>query len=181
MSGEPHPLTPSPSTGRGNRTRAHSGLVSFGAWSALTLIVGGVGLVLVGFFLPWFQGDGVFALRTFSGFGLARDLHTLTTSMETVTGGSLTPLLFYLAPAGAVGVALYTVLAGASAISKLLALLVGVYTLAGVMAALVVAMTAVTDVDRYLGAPSWGLGVTVAGAMLMVAGGVMGGKRDGGA
>lgn len=137
------------------------------------LIVAGAALVVAGFFLPWFEGDGVFALRTFSGFGLARDLHTLTTSMETVTGGSLTPLLFYLAPAGAVGVALYAVLVGASAISKLLALLVGIYTLAVVTVAIVVAMTALTDAGRYLTAPSWGLGVTGAGALLMVAGGVM--------
>ena len=137
------------------------------------LTVTGAALVVAGFFLPWFQGDGVFALRTFSGFGLARDLHTLTTSMETVTGGSLTPLLFYIAPACAVGVALYVVLAGMSAVSRLLALVVGAYTLALAIVALVVATTTVTDADRYLGAPSWGLGITAFGAALMLAGRLM--------
>src|SRR5688572_11808070 len=182
--GEPLPLAPSPFdrlraqplTGRGNRTRTRHSLVSFGDLTMLALIVGGAVAVLVGFFLPWFQGDSVFALRTFSGFGLARDLHTLT-STEIVTGSSLAPLLFYIAPAGAVGVALYALLAGMSSVARLLALVVGAYILAVVIGALVVATTALTDADRYLGAPSWGLGVTVAGAALMLAGALRRGER----
>jgi len=129
-------------------------------------------LVVAGFFLPWVQGDGVFALRTFSGFGLARDLHTITSSIETVTGGSLTPLLFYIAPAGAVGIAVYTALAGVSALSRMLSTGVGVYALALAVLVLVIAMTPVTDATRLLGTPSWGLGVTVAGGALLVAGGL---------
>ncbi len=138
--------------------------------AAALIMIGGV-LVVVGFFLPWFHGDGIFALRTFSGFGLARELRTLTTSIDTVRGGALSPLLFYIAPAGAVGVALYTVLAEASTVSKALSFVAGTYTLALVAVALVLATTTLTDAGRYLGAPSWGLGVTVAGAMLMLASG----------
>jgi len=149
--------------------------------AAVWLIVGGAALVVAGFFLPWFQGDGVFALRTLSGFGLARDLHTLTSSMETVTGGSLSPLLFYIAPAGAVGAAIYTALAGKSGVSRLFSVTAGLYGLALAAAVLVVAMTPVTDATRLLGAPSWGLGVTAFGAAVMVAVGLWRGERDNGA
>jgi hypothetical protein len=141
-------------------------------------VIVGATLVVVGFFLPWFQGGSVFALHTFSGFGLARDLHTLTASTDIVTGSSLAPLLFYIAPAGAVGVALYAVLAGMSWVARLLMFVLGVYTIAVVIGALFVATTALTDADRYLGAPSWGLGVTVAGAALMLVGGLWRGEHD---
>ncbi len=183
--GEPHPpstgsgqrLTPSSLTGRENRSPTHPGHLAFDSATASVLV--GATLVVVGFFLPWFRGDGVFALRTFSGFGLARDLHTLTTSMGTVAGGSLTPLLFYIAPAGAVGVALYVVLAGASSgVARLLALLLGIYTFAVTIGALIIAMTPVINVDRYLGRPSWGLGVTAIGATLLMASALWRSERD---
>ena len=148
--------------------------------AGVMLTVIGACLVVAGFFLPWFEGDGVFALRTFSGFGLARDLHTLTTSMRTVTGGSLSPLLFYIAPAGAVGVASYAVLAGMSAVTRLLTFVLGLYTLLVAIGALIIATTAVTDADRYMGTPSWGLGVTAIGAVLMLAGGWWRGEPDAG-
>jgi hypothetical protein len=160
---------------------AHTVTASSRPIAGAVLAVIGAVLIVAGFFLPWFEGDGMFALRTFSGSGLARDLHTLTASMETVMGGALTPLLFYIVPAGAVGVALYSVLAGMSAVTRLLTLVLAVYTLAVAFVALVLATTAVTDADRYLGAPSWGLGVTMLGAALMLAGGIRRGERDEGA
>ena len=134
----------------------------------MILTLAGAVLIVAGFFLPWLQGDGVFAMRTFSGFDFATVAHNVVRGMAVSSTQSLAPALFYFAPAAAIGVASYATLAPGSGPGRLAALTVGCYTLCLVIAALVLALTPISQATRLLGPPSWGLMVTALGALTLV-------------
>jgi len=129
-------------------------------------------LVLVGFFQPWMDGAGVFALRSFSGLDFARLLRNLEIAADS-TGDrgqiTATALAIYLVPALAVNAAVLSQLSAsvrplhrAAGVASLVA---GAYSLALLTFILLLSVTPINDFSRVVGAPSWGFWLTLSGAL----------------
>jgi hypothetical protein len=141
--------------------------------------VTGAALIVVGFFLPWLDGTAEFAGRDFSGFDFARLIRNLEVTAESRSEGGqlqMTALLLYLTPALAVNSAVLWLarstvglpiiaVAGASVAA-------GVYALAIMSALLFLSVVELNDFAGVVGAPLYGMLISVIGCAVLLAVGV---------
>ncbi len=130
------------------------------------------GLVLTGFFLPWIHGAGVFSLRSFSGFDLARLVRHYEIAVDSPTFPRAIALALYFAPACALNAALVSVVAGRLGLSRRLRALTlmgsGGYACLIVGTVLVASLGAVGQAQRALSQPEPGLALAAAGSLALV-------------
>lgn len=138
----------------------------------LTLV--GAALVFGGFFLPWMDGSGPFALRTFSGFDFARLVRNFEITSEStqataeVRGAAI---VMYLIPAAAVNAAVLNLSTSLTGLPpRIVAWAVvacAAYILVVLSLLLVLSLFPLNDFESAVGLPTWGFGVTLGGALLM--------------
>lgn len=126
---------------------------------------------LTAFFLPWMNGDGTFALRTFSGFDFARlirNFEITAASQQDVAQVRGTAVLFYLAPALLVNSASVYALAPLIGASQRLCgvalAAAGIYALALVALLLVMGALPLSPLAPHVAMPREGMLITVAAA-----------------
>jgi hypothetical protein len=137
---------------------------------AAILAVGGAVLVVLGFFLPWFEGAAEFVGRDFSGFDLAR----LVRNFEIVADSSseegrlrVTAVVLYMVPALAANGATFAVVPPLRAWAPV-ALGIGAgYGLFVLVCAGVLTVVSWTELERVMG--EWAIGylMSVFGATLL--------------
>lgn len=131
-------------------------------------------LVLGGFFSPWMDGSSVFDLRNFSGFDFARLVRNFeVTANSAEASGQLraTAVAIYLIPALAINGALLYLLSSFAGWLRYAAgvalLLAAGYIVAMLFALLFLSVVPVNQFADVVGLPSWGFGLTLAGALLL--------------
>lgn len=136
--------------------------------------VAGAALVMMGFFLPWMDGANAFDLRTFSGFDFARLVRNfeITADSAQASGGiRVTAIAIYLMPALAInGAVLHQVSAFAKSLHRaagVALLLAALYILSMLSVLLFLSVVPVNRLADAVGSPSWGFGLTLAGALLL--------------
>lgn len=151
-----------------------------GVRAALALVpaeavsIAAAALVCAGFFLPWMDGAGPFALRSFSGFDFARLVRNFEITADTASSSAQvrgSAVAIYLVPAAAVNAAVLHALARFAGLSRRAAaaalVIASAYVLAVLGLVLVLSLAPLNGFASAVGLPSWGFALTLAGALAL--------------